>query len=720
MPSVVASDTRNPTEFVSVTSVPPIRVNVSSPRIATDSVTVRRGAPVVSVIDTLVKTESVRLLMGKLFINVSDTDHATERIRFPITVDPPPATPVSEDGTANCYALTWLVDCRQVTGTGLTAADLMYADLDVEVLDPPYQARLIGNPTVNRELMDTFWGITEVSEINMELANADGQLTPFYEADPRHQTIILRRLDYRTGEIIDELYARITSVALGVGTLIITASSPDLSVFEREIPNALVTTDTYPKAVDIGRTVPVVFGDVTKLPLPFINNDLGAATFDYMIGFGALTVTAVYFVRTDVGYTQIPTQEYTVSTSLYPGFTVLRFTKPQIDANNRNLVLCADVSGASRNFARAIQDVLSVTAWGLNETVDTAAFDAAAGDLDQVGLFCDGAMTEQRQAQDVLRDLLVVRGMRLAFTSDGKWTITVDKVRTTAKLQLYDGVGDGPRTILQAGARRRPLVSDAISIYKLQYRVDFIRGGFLFDQKRTVHPTFGREKTIDNVFVRDHTTADKIIDYLAKREKFGSERVDMTIPQEGRLLLEGDLVEVTYDPFDLLQELMEIRKVSKKLETVAVELASWSDEIFIYGPGTLPTDGDEFTGPFILPRPGGFELVGLFLDDEFIGCDIILDWHAISQIYIGQDDEDNLVNQERRDYQLEVFVDEVLKRVAYSFVETFTYTIDMNRADTPPAGSRTVKFVLRGRTHAGQLGNPNSIIVTKPVKDLAV
>jgi hypothetical protein len=747
-------------------------------------------------IDIVGKSEFVRLESSARAIFVFDSDRAGERVAFPITVEQKPYD-ASEAANAG-YALTWLVDLRQTVGTGLSEPDLLYAGLDVEAATP-YQARIIGNPVVNRELMDTFWGVTEVSGMSVTLSNADGLLTQLYTAaDLRGQTIILRRYDFRTGETIDELNAKISAVGIGPGTITISASSPDLSLFEREIPTTVVTTAQFPKALDVGATIPVVFGQVAKVPLLYVNDDTELNQYDYLLGHDTVNALNVYFVRSDGGVTQIPFQDWAVRTDIYPGLSVLRFTSRQVDASGRPRRIVADVDGGTRNFARCIERILAgPNAWGLNGSaggVDTASFDNAATSLDQVGLLCDGVIREARQVQDILRELMIVRGMRLNFTTQGLWALTLDAPKFVAKISIGDGRADGPRNILSAGQRQRVDTEDAVSTYSIRYRLDFLGGFYRNNFDRTVHPTFGRERVLEANFVRDHTAANIIIEYLSRREAFNSQTSSFTIAQEGRKLLEGDLVEVTYLPFDFIRNILEVRKVTKRLETVEVVLNGGGtagdipgdslDGVAIGGGGSGPNNGgtggggqpggdgtgtgpdtggggggsdggigggggdggfndifippqpdDDFptdpdipppgtdpnTNPFILYAPGGYQLIGRFLDDNFVGCDVLLDWHRIAEVVPGVSDEDNLVNHELRDYQIEVWgEDETLRRTEYTFVPTYSYSIEKNRIDFPPNGSRIAKFILRGRTHSGTLGRPNSIWVEKPVVDLAV
>jgi hypothetical protein len=712
--SVDVSDADSAGEFVAVTSVAPQNISVFDTDAAAEQVTVRFGQPIVvndvrsagedvrllvgrqhpNVFDSRLPTESVRLQLSRLVIDVSDSDPPIDVVRMPFTVAPPPPTP------AGGYAPTWLFDARQVPGTGMEPLELLLASRDIEQLDPPYRGRLIEEPVVNRELMDTFWGFTEVSEITIKIANHDRRLVLLYRADPRDQPVILRRFDTRTLEVTDELFARVTGVALETGAIVLTASSPQLGVFERLVPGPLVTEAQFPRAVDLGAVIPVVFGNVTKMPLPYVNREANNNAFDFLVGHGALTVTAVYSVRQDGGYTLIPTSDYVISTQAYAGLTVIRFATRRVDADGRDVRVVADVSGASRNVIRNIQALLSDSVWGLKQPIDEASFDTAASQIDALGLFCDGALLEARQAQDILRNMMIFRGIRLAFTSTGAWTPTVDTEKTTIDLALGDGREDGVRNILSAGQRDRPSTGDVIATYTLAYRQDFVRGEYGFRQSRTVNPNFGRERTIENDFIRDHATADKIIDYLAKRERFGAETVDLMIPQEGRKLLEGNLVEVTYPPMALNAAVMEVRRVIKRLNTVSILASGWSPDIYVYTPGTLPFDPSEFTGPITIPAPGG-------LTQQLVDCDFVVTWQPVAEVILGGD-EDNLVPLVVKDYQVEVFVNGVLRRTEFTTSTTYTYTLDKNKIDNPPFGSRTVEFVVRARTFEGTVGDPNS------------
>src|SRR6185295_12259830 len=120
---------------------------------------------------------------------------------------------------------------------------------------------------------------------------------------------------------------------------------------------------------------------------------------------------------------------------------------------------------------------------------------------------------------------------------------------------------------------------------------------------------FGKETVLEHPFIRDHETADRVTDYLAKREKFSQDSCDFEVTQEARQLREGDLVQLYYVPNGYVDALVEVREIEKKTEGNHVVVAGWDASIFVYQPGTLPTDfPPNVTGTIYIPRPGGLEL----------------------------------------------------------------------------------------------------------------
>ena len=285
-------------------------------------------------------------------------------------------------------------------------------------------------------------------------------------------------------------------------------------------------------------------------------------------------------------------------TDLFPGYTVVRPILRQADFNGGLHLLYADVTGfaTERNFARAVQTVLSNATWGLGKPVNAASLTAAAALL-HANLLCDGAMVEQRQAQDWLSLLLMVRGMRIGTNAAGEWTITVDTQATTRFMLAQDGVVDGERTLLEAGPRGKPALEDRVKTLLIKYRRDLsgLTTGrddlYRQTQSRVVNAATGHDKPYDHDFLRSHEAADRVADFLGKRLLYGQETVEVALTQEARQLTEGHIVAlqdptIGYEfPVDL-----EVQRVRKSLTRIEATLQGWNEAIYTYTPGTLPAN----------------------------------------------------------------------------------------------------------------------------------
>lgn len=584
-------DSASPSEFVDVarSGVP----RVSDSAAPSEAVAIEYGGPIaLTVFDVITPTDGA-VANGTLL-----------------------AQPVDVQGgggggaASDLWRPAWLLDLSGISPMppGYTAADLRFSHVDIEAVPSGialHHGRIVDQPTIDRKLGDVFWGVPDVAEILVTLSNADGFLTNLFLADIREQPVVLRRYDIAGGVVVDTINGRIASPGIENGKVIFRIVSIALTLSEQPVPSRLITTAEFPRAVDLQAPIPVVFGNPIQMPCPYINDDTLQNEYDYVVGYGTVTVSQLYRNGPNNTMEKIHTTEYTVSTSLYPGYTVVRFPLRQIDFSAQFHKIYADVVGASRNFVDAIEEILTNATWGLGQTVDAASFAAAATTLDNLSsMFCDGVLAAQVQAQDVLRQLLIVRGMRLGFNSTGQWTIAVDQIPTTIVMVVNDGTGDGQRNIVTAGPRILAETQNAVSTYTVQYRPDFPNNSaFQFSQTRTVN-AFGKVRTFQSLFIRDHTTADMVCDYLAKREKYAQDTAELELPQEARRLVEGNLVQVFYAGLGYAGDVVEVQHVAKTLETVRVTVASWDAEIYFYQPGVVPADTPPPTGPDPVTVPG--------------------------------------------------------------------------------------------------------------------
>lgn len=509
-----------------------------------------------------------------------------------------------------------------------------------------YSGRILGDINVERRFIDTFFGTVEQAIVEIALANADRALDAVYTTDLRGTALTITRYDIATATSVTEFTGAVNQVSLEPGRVVVRAVAPDVDTFEHDVPQGVVTAATFPNAVDVGAQIPVVLGNVERVPLPYVNDDTVNNFYDYLVGRGALTVTAVYRDTSNGTLSAAGVGEYTVETTRYAGLTSVRFTARQINFSGSFYPMRADVVGlaAERNFARAVRTLLNDSAWGLNQPVNAASFNAAEALIDPAtgtsvtGLYCDGALVEPRQAQDVLRELLLVRGMGLSTNSAGEWTISVDTEQANVRLVAQDGTGDGERTLLGARTRTRRALADAVKLLRVRYRWDYTQGQFRLEQSRTVNAAFGRDLVVEHHFLRDSTAADKMTDYLGKREKLGDETLEVDLTQEARKLAVGELVTVTYAPLAISAVTYEARLVRKSLDRVTVELGLWDANFYVYAAGTLPADptfpllGETFRdAPAI---PSGLALATSAILDADGASRVVLDltWSANGEV----------------------------------------------------------------------------------------
>jgi len=481
-----------------------------------------------------------------------------------------------------------------------------------------YHGRLLGDPAVEVPFFDSFSGTTGQARVAVRIANADQAHDVLHTTDRRGQTLTLTRYDEESGTAVEEFSGRVSTTRMGEGWVELEAAAPDLAPLETLVPKGTVAAATFANAKDLGATIPVVFGNVERHWCPYVNDDRTNDQYDYLVGRGALTVDQMYRLAGDGTLHKIETSEYTVETTRYAGLTTVRFPRRQVDWQNALFRLYADVTGlsAERNFARAVKTLLSDSTYGLGQSVNTASFTTAEAQIDPttgtetIDLYCDGALSEPRAAGDVLRELMMVRGLRLSMNADGEWTVAVDAQQADVRMAVRDGTGAGERNLLAVVTpRERPPLEQGVKDLLLDYSWDAL-SGYRLRATRTVAATYGRDLLLQSRFIRQPVTADRVAHYLKQRELYGNEVLDVQVTQEARQAAPGERVTLTYAPLGYSSAPMEVRQVSKQLERISARLAPWSTEFYTYTCGALPTDpgfptaeSTEMPAPLIAPAP---------------------------------------------------------------------------------------------------------------------
>jgi hypothetical protein len=280
--------------------------------------------------------------------------------------------------------------------------------------------------------------------------------------------------------------------------------------------------------------------------------------------------------------------------SPYVGFSFIRFKKRQ-STGDRFHTITADVEGMQdeNNWARAIRSLLSNSTWGLGEAVNNASFDAAEAEIDAIGgLYVDGAITEGRRAFDIFNDLLIIRGGRLEKNNADEWTLTWDKPRTSIVKAF--GANDGKyNNIVSVGDVEYRDSRNATNKVTIKYRFDFTSAGN--DESRFKQTlsrdalVFGRELIIESQFIRDHTTADKLISYVSKKLIAGDRQIPLGLGPEAKDVILGNLISLQIpryniaNPYDLLS-------VTNLFGEKNITAFPYDATVYDYSAQTLPID----------------------------------------------------------------------------------------------------------------------------------
>ena len=522
-------------------------------------------------------------------------------------VDQPGGGPIGQGpigGTPDADSVTpIIVPPGEIIWTGRAAS------YGLDALAVPYEGRLLNSADleITRELADPLWNATPTQSVTLELNNSDGALTPWYLQDPRNAVLTLTRYDRQSGFLATKFTGQVLWPRLTEHRLTVECGVLDRALFTDPLPAPVVTTDLFPNAVDVGATIPVVLGNVPRMPCPNVSDDKVKSLFDYLVGHGTLAVTdlarnglndssySIQFSECVRADGSLATSWAEVArTDLYPGYTVVRFILRQQDFNNGLHKIYANVTGpaATRNFAHAIGTLLSDTTWGLRQSVNAASIDAAAAVLDAlpVPLYCDGAMLAPKPGQEWLSDLLMVRGMWLDLDAAGAITLQVDQPRTTVAMAIGHDPGDGPKNLVSLRERSGPAPEERIRQLVVKYRLDYVRNVFIGQAQRDVNPD-GKTREIPHAFLRDAGSADLVTDYVGKRILVGQETAeDAVVTQEARALVPGDLVSLTHLNRGFYGNIMEVWKIAERLTTLTLTLRGWSWATYAYTPGVLPAD----------------------------------------------------------------------------------------------------------------------------------
>ena len=341
------------------------------------------------------------------------------------------------------------------------------------------------------------------------------------------------------------------------------------AVYPDKIFKAADWPEIFPEHV--GRAVPFAVGTAVKVPCTLVETTAGAGPWKFAI-CNPVTVLTVYRNGRVVG-----ASEYTIGAASAGGYfvTTLTFTSEQVDFNGNLHVIEADVVGSSSNAVTELQRVL--TAAGV--TVDATTFAAGTTYANTNIMQVDLAYTEQREYGAIIFDLLHACRASLKRNSVGAYELVQDTEQSVT--WTYDETAgdlvqvteyssaDAPQNSTLA---YRPNIADT---NKLQHLISRNAGGVA-----------GTEH-LDAPYIRDHTAADRLNDYLAKRRQYGATaRADVYIDNVEL----GQVLAVASTSFWSGSKSWKVQGIRRKPGCNEVDLLQYNTNVYNYTPQTFPAD----------------------------------------------------------------------------------------------------------------------------------
>lgn len=467
-------------------------------------------------------------------------------------------------------------------------------------------------------------------------------------------------LEYR-GKVINYRLGPIVEVAIEMR---------DDWILDTLLPRHVVTTDEFTAtALDLGEPVNICFGKCRNIPLRNIQNNTGTDQYDYLAGYGPIQGLWVDHANgLGVKYgngSLVDTTDYTFydgsQATPYSGYAFIRFTAEQRDFSGQMINFTADVYGLEmggvsmqRNFATVIENLLYDAVWGLGDNIDTTFFRAAATALSGIGnMYCDGGITEQRQARDFLNDLLFPARASIERAADGEWEIEIDGAGSSV---LSLGENDGYYNNAEIGDVSITPSSEALKTVTVQYSLNSADKDVPFKESSINVHTFGVDRTYTLPFVLEDDTAELILSYLKNRSLYSDRRVPVFVGMEGRDLSRGDIVTLSKPDRQISAVDFKIEGITKGgigfemecreyntsihgVESVTPPTGPTASEITVEGPRT-------WVGPIQLGdginQPGTITLnVAPGQGDIYIGAGKTDFTNAVNGFIIGIDDSDS-------------------------------------------------------------------------------
>ncbi len=278
----------------------------------------------------------------------------------------------------------------------------------------------------------------------------------------------------------------------------------------------------------------------------------------------------------------------------YNGYSFVRFWAEQRSDSGSLWDMTFDLRGLLMGGAAAERNGINWIKWILTElaiTVNAASFAAAAAAL--AGIYFDAVLQDKRKAQDIISELRWLCRAYLSKNESGEVTIGVDTYQDTP-VAVFDESGDlGPK-ILNVNYYRKTAVAAAWKTYQIAFGRNAWTGEYAYKTQKRDVLAFGEEKTAETDYLRDSGSADRTACYDTALQLYGDEQLGITVGMDGRNLMEGNRITGIIPRLKLNKD-WHIRSITRRLDEFYLELIAYSQSIYQYAAGLLPSEasGDD-------------------------------------------------------------------------------------------------------------------------------
>lgn len=397
----------------------------------------------------------------------------------------------------------------------------------------------------------------------------------------------IKREDGTDAELVNERRAAVKRASRRDNVLTLDLSEVDRQALEQLVPSRTFTTADWPELYveHVNRPVPEGVGTVLKVPLTYVVKTGGTYKYAACRVIGGTPVVLTLYRDGLV----VPAAEYSTTTQAVGGVTyfLVTFAKEQVDFGGNLHELEADLScPGSRLPAHEAKRILE----SVGASADATLFDAAAAYHEVSGIRGDYRYVAQRKASAILEDILALARGQIYRTPGTPYGIFVDRPRDV-RLALAEGKGDQ----LRVDEISWPEVTKTL---RLEYRD--AGGDPLVKISRTTSSPGTSEEVLVNPYIYEHVVADRHLCYLAKRAE---KNVQAKVSVHGVQLDAGDLVAVDAATAWSGTRLLSAPTIQRSADRNELTLREYDESVYVYTPGTLPTDSTNGYSPDYTKTP---------------------------------------------------------------------------------------------------------------------